>query len=70
MELGLGSLGLAPSEFWRMTPRELAMAIAGRFGIALSPLDRAGLLRLMKQFPDALPLPSRERAGGANAEPG
>ena len=52
MELGLGPLRLAPSEFWRMTPRELAMAIAGRFGVALPPLDRAGLDRLMEQFPD------------------
>jgi uncharacterized phage protein (TIGR02216 family) len=52
MELGLGSLRLTPSEFWRMTPRELAMAIAGRFGTGTMPLDRAALDRLMKQFPD------------------
>jgi uncharacterized phage protein (TIGR02216 family) len=52
MELGLGSLGLSPSEFWRTTPRELAAAIAGRFGAPVAPMQRHDLERLMHRFPD------------------
>ncbi|MFO0992408.1 MAG: rcc01693 family protein [Hyphomicrobiales bacterium] len=52
METGLGGLGLSPSEFWRSTPRELAMAIAGRFGAPIAPMHRGDLERLMERFPD------------------
>jgi uncharacterized phage protein (TIGR02216 family) len=48
---GLGVLKLPPDEFWRMTPRELALAVR-----ALNPqpgaLDRAALTQLMQRFPD------------------
>jgi len=48
---GLGVLKLAPDAFWRMTPRELALAAK-----ALNPqsgaIDRPGLAQLMQRFPD------------------
>lgn len=52
MEVGLGLLALSPSEFWRTTPRELAAAIAGRFGAPVVPMQRDDLERLMERFPD------------------
>lgn len=52
MQLGLGVLRLPPDQFWRMTPRELAAAIAGRRGGATPPLDRAALDELMQRYPD------------------
>ncbi|HZQ11462.1 MAG TPA: rcc01693 family protein [Pseudolabrys sp.] len=48
---GLGVLKLAPREFWRMTPRELAYAIEAVRGRA-APIDRASLNEMMKRFPD------------------
>jgi uncharacterized phage protein (TIGR02216 family) len=52
---GLGVLKLSPDEFWRMTPRELALAAK-----ALNPqpgaLGRTDLTQLMKRFPDGRPL--------------
>ena len=50
---GLGTLRLPPEQFWRMTPRELAYAIAAVTGHT-KPLDRAGLAQLMKRYPDEL----------------
>ncbi len=54
MAVGLGQLGLAPTEFWRMTPREFAAAIHGRLGPSrgLNPMERGELTNLMGQFPD------------------
>ncbi len=52
MQFGFGVLKLAPDAFWRMTPRELAFAIRAVRGAAMTPLDRAGLDRLMQRFPD------------------
>lgn len=53
MAAGLGHLGLAPSEFWAMTPRELAAAMRGRFGGTTSALPRKDdLAVLMRRFPD------------------
>lgn len=52
MGFGLGVLRLAPDAFWRMTPRELAAAIAAVRGPVAAPLDRAGLDDLMQKFPD------------------
>ena len=52
MAFGFGVLRLSPDAFWRMTPRELAHAIAAVRGRALVPIDRADLDRLMQQFPD------------------
>jgi uncharacterized phage protein (TIGR02216 family) len=48
---GLGVLRLAPGDFWRMTPRELACAIEFAGGRA-PPLDRAALNNLMQRYPD------------------
>jgi len=54
MAAGLGVLGLAPTVFWAMTPRELDAALRGRLGGGLAPSapSRAELQRLMQQFPD------------------
>jgi uncharacterized phage protein (TIGR02216 family) len=52
MRFGFGVLRLAPDAFWRMTPRELAYAIAAVRGVATVPMDRGGLDALMQQFPD------------------
>ncbi|MBX6328569.1 MAG: phage tail assembly chaperone [Pseudolabrys sp.] len=48
---GLGVLKLAPDDFWRMTPRELACVIEflGRRG---APLDRSRFEELMRRYPD------------------
>jgi uncharacterized phage protein (TIGR02216 family) len=48
---GLGVLRLAPEQFWRMTPRELAYAIEAATARA-APLDRKALKILMERFPD------------------
>jgi len=48
---GLGVLKLAPEQFWRMTPRELAYAIEAVSG-GRAPLDRASFDHLMKRYPD------------------
>ena len=50
---GLGVLRLAPEQVWRMTPRELACAIAAVRGPHVAPPDRAALDDLMRRFPDA-----------------
>ena len=46
----LGGLGLTPAQFWALTPAELALMIgpapAGR------PMDRDGLNRLLRDWPD------------------
>lgn len=48
---GLGVLRLAPEQFWRMTPRELAYAIEAASGRG-APIDRAALTQLMTRYPD------------------
>lgn len=53
MKFGLGTLGLAPRAFWRMTPRELAAAHAGRIGRgATAPMGRSEFEALMARHPD------------------
>jgi len=52
MQFGFGVLHLAPDAFWRMTPRELAHAIAGVRGPQQQPLGRDDLADLMQRFPD------------------
>lgn len=52
MGFGFGVLRLAPEAFWRMTPRELAAAIAAVRGPIAVPLKRADLNDLMRKFPD------------------
>jgi uncharacterized phage protein (TIGR02216 family) len=49
---GLGILRLSADEFWRMTPRELALAVEAVTGRALQPLARATLTELMTRYPD------------------
>ena len=48
MQLGLGTLKLSPSEFWRSTPREIAAA----FGASCQPMLRQKLNEMMKRIPD------------------
>ncbi len=52
MGFGVGVLRLAPDAFWRMTPRELAAAIAAVRGPLVAPLKRVDLDDLMQRFPD------------------
>ncbi len=54
MAAGLGTLRLAPSVFWAMTPREFEAALRGAFGIAAqpAPMSRGELAVLMAAFPD------------------
>lgn len=52
MQFGFGILKLSPNAFWRMTPRELAHAIAAVRGVAAAPMARGALDALMQQFPD------------------
>lgn len=49
MQLGLGHMRLAPSEFWRSTPREIAAATGPA---PPQPLLRQNLVSLMELFPD------------------
>lgn len=49
---GLGVLRLPPEQFWRMTPRELAYAVAAMRGLGHEPMDRAAFDDLMQKFPD------------------
>ena len=49
---GLGVLRLAPSQFWAMTPRELAYAIETVTGRDGAPLPREMLNQLIERFPD------------------
>jgi uncharacterized phage protein (TIGR02216 family) len=49
--VGLGVLQLSPESFWRMTPRELALAIEARLGRG-APIGRAALNQLMARYPD------------------
>jgi uncharacterized phage protein (TIGR02216 family) len=50
---GLGVLRLPPEQFWRMTPRELALAIEALRG-RHAPLPRLTLDELMTRYPDEL----------------
>lgn len=56
MAIGLGALGLAPHQFWMMTPREFEAALAGRLGAsgAVTAPTRGDLDGLMQRFPDRL----------------
>jgi uncharacterized phage protein (TIGR02216 family) len=48
---GLGVLRLSPDQFWRMTPRELALAVEAVRGVRPA-LDRAAFEQLMRSHPD------------------
>jgi uncharacterized phage protein (TIGR02216 family) len=49
---GLGVLKLSPDAFWRMTPREFALAARAVLGPVSTPIARAALTDLMTRFPD------------------
>jgi uncharacterized phage protein (TIGR02216 family) len=49
---GLGVLRLSPDAFWRMTPRELALAAEALNGPRGQPLERAAFIELMTRYPD------------------
>jgi uncharacterized phage protein (TIGR02216 family) len=49
MRLGMRGLGLAPRDFWALTPAELTLML-GRDGAGA--LDRARLDDLARAFPD------------------
>ncbi|MGF7160269.1 putative phage protein (TIGR02216 family) [Rhodoligotrophos appendicifer] len=54
MALGMGRAGIAPKDFWAMTPREL-MAVLDGAGLVVPPRQapqRAVLEALMARFPD------------------
>jgi uncharacterized phage protein (TIGR02216 family) len=52
MAAGFGLLRLSPRDFWAMTPREFAAAIAP-YGVAANTVpNRAELAALMARFPD------------------
>ncbi|MGI8527374.1 MAG: rcc01693 family protein [Pseudolabrys sp.] len=48
---GLGVLKLSSAEFWRLTPRELALAAQAVSGNS-APLRRADFAQLMMRYPD------------------
>jgi uncharacterized phage protein (TIGR02216 family) len=53
MQLAFGRLGIAPRDFWAMTPREFSAAVRGAFGLAAhAPLGRSELEGLMLRYPD------------------
>lgn len=49
---GLGVLKLSPDAFWRMTPRELALAIRTIRRPEAEPIAREALDALAVRFPD------------------
>lgn len=52
MAFGLGRLRLAPDQFWAMTPREIAAAMAAIRPPRANPPERGALAKLMARFPD------------------
>ena len=48
MQLGIGTLGIPPEQFWRCTLREITAAL----GSAEMPLHRQSLEELMCEWPD------------------
>ncbi|MFV0298260.1 MAG: rcc01693 family protein [Hyphomicrobiaceae bacterium] len=52
MALGFGLLRLPPDVFWKMTPREFALAAEAVRGRRTVPMQRGELEGLMQAFPD------------------
>lgn len=52
MQLGFGVLRLSSTEFWGLTPRELAAAFAAQSGRRPPAPGRDDLNRMMERFPD------------------
>ena len=50
---GFAVLRLTPEAFWKMTPRELAMAMDA-IGARNGPLARGDFEQLLQQFPDGM----------------
>lgn len=50
----VGRLGLAPSAYWAMTPRELSVVLAPHVG-GPAPLRAADLAALAARYPDRPP---------------
>ena len=50
MRVGMRGLGLRPSEFWALTPAELALILGEAAGTP--PLTRARLDELVARWPD------------------
>jgi len=50
MKAGIAGLGLAPDEFWRLTPAELRLMLGQGAGTA--PMSRNGLEALLSAYPD------------------
>jgi len=48
---GLGILRLSPEAFWKMTPRELSLAIAAATGRS-APIERGTFEQMMTRYPD------------------
>jgi uncharacterized phage protein (TIGR02216 family) len=48
----MGVLGWPPHVAWAATPREVALALNGRFGRQRPVMDSAALQELMEQWPD------------------
>jgi uncharacterized phage protein (TIGR02216 family) len=52
MRLGFGVLKLSSTEFWGLTPRELAAAFEALSGARAGAPDRGVLGKMMERFPD------------------
>lgn len=52
MRAGMAGLGLAPWEFWRLTPAELALMLGDP--AALPPMGRSRLDDLRQKWPDQM----------------
>ncbi len=61
MRAGIGGLGLRPEEFWRLTPAELVLMLGDPAAVA--PLGRAGLMELVRAWPDN-PGPDKNKEDG------
>lgn len=55
MAFGLGTLKLAPRDFWSMTPREIAAAMRAHGIEGRKPMTAGDLQGLMEAFPDERP---------------
>ena len=51
MQIGLRQLGLAPAQFWELTPAEF-MVMSGLASKSSATLNRRGFEALAAQFPD------------------
>ena len=57
MQLGIGTLGISPEQFWKCTLREITAAL----GPVEMPLGRQSLDELMCEWPDFGPSPDAAR---------